>query len=48
MLKYQENNGMEEIGLVTPTPGLQSIDRNHIVLYKPMESPLPLPCGLLC
>ena len=32
-VKKWENNGTEEIGLVTPTPGVsQAISLNHIVI----------------
>ena len=37
MLKNSENNGTEEIGLVTPTPGIKRPDILHELVSKPLS-----------
>ena len=40
MLKNEENNGTEETGLVTPTPGLelQLVDFMHSLMFAQLDT----------
>ena len=44
MLKNSENNTMEEIGLVTPTPGILSFLSSHCNPFEEQEPSIKI-CG---